>query len=56
MHNALALCQSDQVHREEPKIYSRLKVMVSGVLEDQQQHSFLSPKQKEAGCTSEKRR
>ena len=35
MQNALALWHSDQVHRKEPKSYSKLKDMVTDVLEDQ---------------------
>ena len=44
MQTALAQCHSDRVHRKEPKSYSRL--MVSDVLEDQQQNSLTAHKEK----------
>ena len=46
MRNALALHHSCHVHRKEPKSWSKLKAMVSGVLEDQQQHSLATRKEK----------
>ena len=39
--NALTLHHSDQVHREEPKSYTKLKALVADIVEDQQQEAFI---------------
>ena len=43
MQNALALYETDQIHRKEPKSYLKLRV------QDQQQNLFTARTQKEAG-------
>ena len=44
MQKALPPHHADQVHRKKPQSHSRLKALVSDVLEDQQQHSLIAQK------------
>ena len=46
MKTALALYYLVQVHRKEPKIYTKLKAVTPDVLEDQQQEQLIAQKRK----------
>ena len=51
MKNAVALNHSDQVHRTEPKSYTKLKAMVTDTLDDQPQDALMSHNEK--GCVQD---
>ena len=49
MQRALALCYSDHTHRDQPKSYSKLKGVVTDLLEYQRQNCLKTQKEKGPG-------